>query len=75
MVAEDQGGNNNVQVCDFLKGEPTRTFVLLIEGEPLEIGSADPGQWYATGNPPKKRERQKERKLIGHIESFYRVGR
>lgn len=76
------GGNNNAQVCDFLKGEPTRTFVLLIEGEPLEIGLADPGRRYATGNPNERNEKKEKgkkqtnkKKLIGCIKSFYQVGR
>lgn len=76
------GGSNNAQVCDFLKGELTRTFVLLIEGEPLEIGLADPGRRYATGNPNERNEKKEEgkkqtnkKKLIGCIESFYQVGR
>lgn len=56
------GGNNNAQVCDFLKGEPTRTFVLLIEGEPLEIGLADPGRRYATGNPNERNEKKEKGK-------------
>lgn len=56
------GGNNNAQVCDFLKGELTRTFVLLIEGEPLEIGLADPGRRYATGNPNERNEKKEKGK-------------
>lgn len=74
----DWGGNNKAQVCDFLKGEPMRTFALLIEGEPLEIGLADPGRWYAIVNPNErneKKEKGKKKKLVGCIETFYQVGR
>lgn len=49
----------------------------MIEGEPLEIGLADPGRRYTASGPNEsneKKERGKEKKLIGCIESFYRVG-